>query len=72
MIRKNVQTCIENAKKAYSEDDLDFAVENWNKIYDELEDDNCRSELFEAMSKFSNAEVFGITEHLKQMTHYYA
>lgn len=72
MIRETVKTYVENAKKAYSENDLNSAVENWNKIYDELEDDNCHPELFEAMSKFNNAEVFDITEHLKRISHYYS
>lgn len=72
MIRKRVQTYVENAKKAYSENNLDIAAENWNKIYDELEDEDLRSELFETMSKFTNNEVFGITEHLKIISHYYS
>ena len=72
MIRNSVKIYIKNAKEAYKSNRLDIGVENWNKIYDELEDDDCGTELYEAMACFTNDEVFGITEHFKIMVGYYS
>lgn len=71
MIRKSVEKHIENAKQAFKDKNLDVAVENWNKIYDTLEDLDCQQELFEAMSKFTDEEVFGITDYYKLSIGYY-
>lgn len=72
MIRKSVEKYIENAKQAFKDKNLDVAVENWNKIYDTLEDLDCQQELFEAMSKFTDEEVFGITDYYKLSIGYYS
>lgn len=72
MIRKSVEKYIKNAKQAFKNKNLNAAVGNWNKIYDTLENLDCQQELFEAMSKFSNEEVFSITEHYKIISGYYS
>lgn len=72
MIRKSVEKYIENAKQAFKDKNLDVAVENWNKIYDTLEDLDCQQELFETMSKFTDEEVFGITDYYKLSIGYYS
>lgn len=72
MIRKSVEEYIDKTKQAFKDKNLNDAVENWNKIYNALEDLDCEQELFEAMSKFSDEEVFGITEYYKISTGYYS
>ena len=71
MIRDSVEMCIHNAKTALLSNDLDSAVKYWKKIHEELGTDDCHAEFFEAMSQFSNDEVFAITEYSKKMLGYY-
>lgn len=71
MIRDSIEKYIRNAKTAFRLNDLNSAVDIWNKIYDELEPDECRAELFEAMAQFTNDEVYGITDYLKEISGYY-
>ncbi|MDE6433531.1 MAG: hypothetical protein K2L07_04820 [Lachnospiraceae bacterium] len=71
MIRDSVEKYIRNTKNAFQANDLDSAVKYWKKIHEELDADDCHAEFFEAMSQFSNDEVFTITEYSKKMLGYY-
>lgn len=72
-MRDSIKTYIDNAKKSYKEKNLSEAVRYWNYIYDEFENINKDNflELREAMSQFTDEEVFAITDCYKYSIGYY-
>jgi len=72
-MRDSIKSYVEKTKRLYHEGNISEALKTWNCIYDEFGDITLKNvlEWREAMSQFSDEEVYRLTDYYKYSIGYY-
>ena len=71
-MREKIKDFVNKSREAFSQGDMKTALGYWIYIYDEFDKSEDFLELREAMSKFTDEEVYAITDYYKEITGYYS